>query len=256
MALSSKGPPCPPSHDDLHQRWSTTKRKHNATPRCKLPPITSSNKTDLLGTAFFTFHQDEWWGPYREIAMCGSGTNSSRNDLQVFQSLLLRKMRQPSSCLVPKEASAAIQTVLIGILLIPSRSAKGRKQSEPSLICVELYEWRRGRLRNTEDGPTPWRLSGLSSKKGELWLILARNFELHMLHFLCSLERSVLDRSRFRSSLFLPGSAFLLRIWKRLRCSWLGKGFQCSGNGRVLNFACHEDGPLFLFSKKVKSGFF
>ena len=42
-----------------------------------------------------------------------------------------------------------------------------------------------------EDDRTPWLLSGLWSKKGEFWLILAKNFELCLLQFLCSLERSV-----------------------------------------------------------------
>ena len=40
---------------------------------------------------------------------------------------------------------------------------------------------------------------------------------------------------------FFPTPAFLLRIWKRLGCSGLGQVFQCSGNGRPLNFACCED---------------
>ena len=44
----------------------------------------------------------------------------------------------------------------------------------------------------TEDGPTPEWLSDISSKKGELWLILAKNFDLHLRQFLCSPERSVL----------------------------------------------------------------
>ena len=48
-------------------------------------------------------------------------------------------------------------------------------------------------------------------------------------------------RSRFHFSLFLPVSAFLLRIWNKLGCSWLGQGFQPSGNGRVLYFACRDD---------------
>ena len=89
-------------------------------------------------------------------------------------------------------------------------------------------------------------------------------------------------RSRFRFSLFLPASAFLLRSSKRLGCSWLGQGFQCSGNGRVSKFACREDAikarnvghtkatklnlrtkqsllqqnPLFTFFEKRKSAWF
>ena len=92
-----------------------------------------------------------------------------------------------------------------------------------------------------EDSRTPWRAGGLSSKNGELWLIFAENFELHLLRFSCSLERSVLVDQDSAFHFFLPVPAFLLRIWKRLGCSGLGQVFQCSGNGRTLNFACRED---------------
>ena len=33
-------------------------------------------------------------------------------------------------------------------------------------MSFELYERRKGEIEDTEDGRTPWRLSGLSSKKG------------------------------------------------------------------------------------------
>ena len=86
-----------------------------------------------------------------------------------------------------KTAWPAIQTVLLALLRIPNRSGNGIKQSEPSVVSFELYERgeRRGGggSRETEDGRTPWRLSGLSSKKGKLWLILAKNVELHLLQF-------------------------------------------------------------------------
>ena len=113
----------------------------------------------------------------------------------------------------------------------------------------------RGRSRETEDGRTPWRLSGLSSKKGKLWLILAtlhppltvywpRILNCTYFSFYALYSRNVCPfRSRFRFSLFFARVCFSVdsaRSWKRLGCSWLGQGFQCSGNGRVLNFACRE----------------
>ena len=73
-----------------------------------------------------------------------------------------------------------------------------------------------------EDGRTPRRLSGLSSKKGELWLISAKNFEFAPASFFVLSRKVCPCRSRFRFSLFLPASLFLLRSWKRLGRSWLG----------------------------------
>ena len=121
-------------------------------------------------------------------------------------------------------------------------------------MSFELYERRKGKIEDTEDGRTPWRLSGLSSKKGrrqtladfgqEFWIAPTSVFML---------SRKVCPfRSRFRFSRFLPASAFLLRSWKRLGCSWLGQGFQCSGNGRVLNFACREDAKKARNTKATK----
>ena len=73
-----------------------------------------------------------------------------------------------------------------------------------------------------EDGRTPWRAGGLSSKKGELWLILAEHFELHLLQFLqlCSLERSVLVDQDSAFHFFCP---CLLFCWESGK-DWDGQG--------------------------------
>ena len=67
------------------------------------------------------------------------------------------------------------------------------KQSKTLLVQVKLDKWRkteieggRGRLSGCS-----WRLSGSFLMKGELRLILVKNFELHLVRFLCSLEISV-----------------------------------------------------------------
>ena len=86
-----------------------------------------------------------------------------------------------------------------------------------------------------EDGRTPRRLGGLSSKKGELWRILAKNFELHLLQFLCSLERSVLVDldsafhffSRVCFSVEKLEKIGMFMAWTRISVLWQQQSAEC-----------------------------
>ena len=87
----------------------------------------------------------------------------------------------------------------------------------------------RGKSRETEDSRNPWRLTGLSSKKDELWLILAKTFELHLFPFLCSLKRSVLKDLDSAFHFFFVCICFsvenlekigVLMAWTRISVLW------------------------------------
>ena len=83
----------------------------------------------------------------------------------------------------------------------------------------------RRRSREEEDGRCLWQPSGNLSKKGELWLILVKKFELHLVRSLYSRDRSVLVDSGFmffvRSCCFVEYlERGMFKAWTRISVLW------------------------------------
>ena len=98
-----------------------------------------------------------------------------------------------------------------------------KKQSKPSLVRVELEK---GRSKTVAVVGGPVAICQRRVSFGGFW----RRIFNYTCFVFCALLRSVLVDldSGFHFFLFAPG--FLSRVWKREVCSWLGQGFQRTGN--------------------------
>ena len=95
---------------------------------------------------------------------------------------------------------------------MPSGSCNSRKTVWGFVGASELHERRRRWLTEEEEGRTPWRAGGLSSKNGELWLIFGREFWIAPTSVFVLSRKVCPSGSRFFFSLFF--CPYLLFCWE------------------------------------------
>ena len=117
-----------------------------------------------------------------------------KKNRSIWHPLLEKKSSQSQGkghCqLLPKDWKTASHA-LTGDPLAPQQPpvAMGRPIAENILSLglrwcqLSLISGGKRRSKEDEDGRSPWQPSGNLSKRGELRLILAKNFELHLVHF-------------------------------------------------------------------------
>ena len=166
------------------------------------PPITSSNKTDWSGTAFFTFHQNAWWGLYWD-------TCASREPIVQEVAYRVSVFHVDAPCikraklvLGVKKAWAAIQTVLVAILRIPNRLGNGIKRLSLRYKCFELYERRKGEIEKGGKRPHSLATEWSFVEEGQTLVDFGKEFWIAPPSVFVLSRKVCPCRSRFRFSLF------------------------------------------------------